>query len=77
MSLFKKKPTADPAVVGGGDSSMFDITLDQLTALMEVRGKDLMEKLNSPEYNGVKGILEKLKVDGNKGLDSNNEQDFE
>jgi hypothetical protein len=36
---------------------------------MEVQGKDLMEKVNSSEYNGVKGILEKLKVDGNKGLD--------
>ncbi|CAF3617423.1 unnamed protein product [Rotaria sp. Silwood1] len=77
MSPFKREPTADKAVVSGGDSSMFDITLDQLKELMEVRGKDLMEKLNSSEYNGVKGILTKLKVDGNKGLDSNNQQDFE
>ncbi|CAF5109265.1 unnamed protein product, partial [Rotaria sp. Silwood1] len=77
MSLFKKKPTADKAVVGGGDSSMFGITLDQLKELMDVRGKELMEKLNSSEYNGVKGILEKLKVDGTKGLDSNNQQDLE
>ncbi|CAF2413402.1 unnamed protein product [Rotaria sp. Silwood2] len=77
MPLFKKKPTADKAVVGGGDSSMFDITLDKLKELMDVRGNDLMEKLNSSEYNGVKGLLEKLKVDGNKGLDSNNEQDLE
>lgn len=56
---------------------MFGLTLEQLKSLMELRGKDLMEKLNSSEYNGVKGILEKLKVDGNKGLDSNNEQDLE
>jgi len=77
MPLFKKKPAADQAAAGGGDSSMFGITLEQLNEIMEVRGKDLMEKLNSSEYNGVKGILEKLKVDGTKGLDSKNEQDFE
>ena len=39
--------------------------------------KIYLEKLNASEYNGVKGILEKLKVDGNKGLDSNNEEDLE
>jgi len=44
---------------------------------MKSNGKELLEKLNSSEYNGIKGILEKLKVDGNKGLDSNNEQDLE
>jgi len=79
MPLFKKKTksAAEQAAAGGGDSSMFDITLEQLNGLMEVRGKDLMEKLDSSDYNGVKGILEKLKVDGNKGLDSNNEQDLE
>jgi len=77
MPLLKKKPAVEQAAAGGGDSSMFDVTLEQLNEIMEVRGKDLMEKVNSPEYNGVKGILEKLKVDGNKGLDSNNEQDLE
>jgi magnesium-transporting ATPase (P-type) len=77
MPLFKKKPAAKDAAAGGGDSSMFGITLEQLNEIMEVRGKDLMEKLNSSDYNGVKGILEKLKVDGNKGLDSKNEQDLE
>jgi len=77
MPLFKKKPAADETAAGGGDSSMFDMKLEQLSELMEVRGKDLMEKLDSSDYNGVKGILEKLKVDGNKGLDSNNEQDLE
>ena len=77
MRLFKKKAAADEAAAGGGDSSMFDITLEQLTNIMEVRGKDLMEKLKSSEYNGVKGILEKLKVDGKKGLESSNEQDLE
>jgi hypothetical protein len=56
---------------------MFDITLEQLHQIMELRGKDLMEKVNSSEYSDVKGILEKLKVDGNKGLDSNNEQDLQ
>ncbi|CAF1251104.1 unnamed protein product [Adineta steineri] len=77
MPFFKKKKSAaDEAAGGGGDSSMFDITLDQLKELMEVRGEDLKEKLKSSEYNGVKGILEKLKVDGKKGLDSNNEEDF-
>ncbi|CAF4685105.1 unnamed protein product, partial [Rotaria magnacalcarata] len=64
-------------VVGGGDSSMFDITLAQLTELMDVREKDLKEKLHSSEYNGIKGVLEKLKVDVNKGLDSKNQQDLE
>lgn len=77
MPLFKKKSAAAEAAAGGGDSSMFDITLEQLNEIMEVRGKDLMEKINSSDYNGVKGILEKLKVDGNKGLDANNEQDLE
>ena len=56
---------------------MFGLTLEQLKSLMELRGKDLLEKLNSSDYNGVKGVLEKLKVDGEKGLDSNNEQDLE
>ena len=77
MPFLKKKPAADQSVAGGGDSSMFGMTLEQLNGIMELRGQDLMEKLNSSEYNGVKGILEKLKVDGTKGLDSNNEQDFE
>lgn len=77
MPSSKKKSAAEQAAAGGGDSSMFDITLEQLNEVMELRGKDLMEKLNSSEYNGVKGILEKLKVDGEKGLDSNNEQDLE
>lgn len=72
----KKKSSADDAA-GGGDSSMFGVTLDQLKALMELRGKELLEKLNSSEYDGSKGLLEKLKVDGNNGLDSNNEQDLE
>ena len=56
---------------------MFGLTLEQLKSLMELRGKDLLEKLNSSDYNGVKGVLEKLKVDGEKGLESNNEQDLE
>jgi magnesium-transporting ATPase (P-type) len=77
MPSLKKKPAAKEAAAGGGDSSMFDITLEQLNQIMELRGKDLMEKVNSSEYSGVKGILEKLKVDGNKGLDSNNEQDLQ
>lgn len=77
MSSKKQKATSAKDVAGGGDSSMFDITLDQLKELMQERGKDLMEKLKEPEYNGVKGILEKLKVDGNKGLESKNEQDLE
>ncbi|CAF5216997.1 unnamed protein product [Rotaria magnacalcarata] len=77
MSSLKNKSTADTTVVGGGDSSMFDITLAQLTELMDVREKDLKEKLHSSEYNGIKGVLEKLKVDVNKGLDSKNQQDLE
>lgn len=77
MPLFKKKSAADEEAAGGGDSSMFDLSLEQLNSIMEVRGKDLMEKIESSEINGVKGVLEKLKVDGNKGLDSNNEQDLE
>ncbi|UJR25661.1 hypothetical protein I4U23_007012 [Adineta vaga] len=70
-----RKSTNDAA--GGGDSSMFGITVGQLKALMELRGKEFMENLNSSEFNGIKGILEKLKVDGNRGLDSNNEEDLE
>ncbi|CAF4705876.1 unnamed protein product, partial [Rotaria sp. Silwood1] len=72
---FRKKSSAK--ATDGGDSSMFDLTVNQLIELMELHGKDLIEKLNSPPYNGVKGILEKLKVNGNKGLDSNNQEDLE
>ncbi len=74
---FKKKSTSEKGADGGGDSSMFSLTIGQLKGLMGLRGKDLLEKLNSSEYNGIKGILEKLKVDENKGLDSNNQQDLE
>jgi P-type Ca2+ transporter type 2B len=73
----KKASLTAHAVAGGDDSSMFGLNLDQLKRLMELHGKDLLEKLNASEYNGVQGILEKLKVDGNKGLNSNNEQDLE
>jgi Ca2+ transporting ATPase len=74
----KKKSSSEQADAGGGgDSSMFGLTISQLKALMELRGKDLLEKLNSPEYNGIHGILEKLKVDASKGLESNNAQDLE
>ncbi|CAF2362544.1 unnamed protein product [Rotaria sp. Silwood2] len=72
---FRKKSSAKTS--GEGDSSMFDLTLDQLKELMELRGKELLEKLNSSTYNGVKGILEKLKVDGNQGLDSSSQEDLE
>jgi Ca2+ transporting ATPase len=74
MPAHKKKSASDEDAAGGGDASMYDITLEQLSGLMEVRGKKLMEKLGSSEYNGVKGVLEKLKVDGNKGLEANLEQ---
>ena len=56
---------------------MFGLTTEQLKTLMELRGKDLLERLKSPEYNGMKGILEKLKVDGNRGLTSDNEEDLQ
>lgn len=72
-----KKSAKNEAAGGGGDSSMFGLTIDQLKTVMELRGKDLLERLKAPEYNGIKGILEKLKVDGNKGLEANNEQDLE
>ncbi|CAF1325019.1 unnamed protein product [Rotaria sordida] len=70
----KKSSTKTPV---NSDSSIFDLTIEQLRALMKLEGKDLLEKLNSSTFNGVKGILEKLKVDGNKGLDSNNQEDLE
>ncbi len=73
----KKKSSSTAKAAGNGDSSMFGLTTDQLRALMELRGKELLEKFNSSEYNGIQGLLEKLKVDGNKGLDSNNEEDLE
>ncbi|CAF2618914.1 unnamed protein product [Rotaria sp. Silwood2] len=73
--LSRKKLSAKTPV--NSDSSMLDLTIEQLKALMELQGKDLLEKLNSSTFNGVKGILEKLKVDSNKGLDSNNQEDLE
>ena len=72
-----KKKSSDDKVAGGGDSSMFGLTIAQLKSLMELRGKDMMEKLQSSEFNGVRGILEKLKVDGNKGLATSNAEDLE
>jgi len=72
-----KKSSVKTDTAGGGDSSMFGLTIEQLKILMELRGKDLLEKLNSSEFNGLTGILEKLKVDANKGLDSTNEEDLQ
>jgi len=77
MSFFKRKSAVKEAVAGGDDSSMFGVTRDQLTKLMKLQGKELIEKLNSSEYNGIEGILEKLKVHTDKGLDSNNQQDLQ
>ena len=73
----RKSTSNKGAAGGGGDSSMFGLTIEQMKALMELRGKELLDKLNGSDYNGINGILGKLKVDGNKGLDSNNEQDLE
>lgn len=73
----KKKSAEAQEGAGGGDSSMFGLTLDQLKSLMETRGKEQLERLKTPEFNGINGILDKLKVDGNKGLASDNEQDLQ
>ncbi|CAF1126331.1 unnamed protein product [Adineta steineri] len=76
MSFFKKKSATNEDIANaGGDSSMFGLTRDQIKEFMSLRGKELIEKLNSSNYNGTDGILEKLKVDKTKGLDSNNQQD--
>jgi hypothetical protein len=61
MSFFKKKSAVKEAVAGGGDSSMFGVTRDQLTKLMKLQGKELIEKLNSSEYNGIEGYIRKIK----------------
>lgn len=76
MASSKKDPSL-AELRGGGDSSMFGVTLQQLNDISELREKALEDKLNSPVYNGVNGILNKLKVDANKGLDSNNTQDLQ
>lgn len=55
---------------------MFGLNLDQLKTLMALRRKELMDKLSSTEYGGVRGVLEKLKVDENQGLSSNDRQDL-
>lgn len=54
----------------------FDLTVLQLKQLSELRGNDLIEKLNGSEFQGIDGILKKLKVDPDAGLDSNNENDL-
>ncbi|CAF0899609.1 unnamed protein product [Didymodactylos carnosus] len=81
MSSLKKKK--DPKIDRGDDSHSgsantgeYQISVDQLKELMKLSGKELSEKLNSG-YGGIKGLLEKLKVDGQKGLQSDNKQDFE
>ena len=71
----KRKSTSKAA--GGGDSSMFGLRLEQLQRLMQVNGKELLEKIKTSEYEGLEGILKKLKVDGAKGLDSSNQEDLE
>ncbi|CAF1221635.1 unnamed protein product [Adineta steineri] len=78
MSFFKKKSATNEDIAnGGGDSSMFGLTRDQIKEFMSLREKELIEKLNSSNYNGIDGILEKLKVDKTKRLDSNNQQDLQ
>jgi hypothetical protein len=51
MSFFKKRPSVSEDAAGGGDFSMFGVTLGQLTELMELRGKQFVEKLNSSIYS--------------------------
>lgn len=75
MSTLKDEP--HPNSGANETSNIYGLTIEQLKNLMEMRGKDLMEKLNGPELNGINGILEKLKVDPNKGLDSNDQFDLE
>ncbi|CAF1060039.1 unnamed protein product [Didymodactylos carnosus] len=71
-----KKGGGEVAGEGAGNASEYQITNEQLKQLMELRGKDLTEKLNA-DYGGIKGLLEKIKVDGQKGLESDNKQDLE
>lgn len=75
--LFEKKKSIENKNADFGTSSVFSLTTDQLKSLMELNGKDLAEKLNSSEFNGLEGLLGKLEVDSNRGLDSCNEQDLE
>ena len=76
MSFFKKTVTNDAFAVDG-DYSMFCVARDQLNELMKIHGKDWIEKLHLLEYNGVEGILEKLKVDRDRGLVCDNQEDFQ
>ncbi|CAF1627067.1 unnamed protein product [Didymodactylos carnosus] len=59
-----------------GNVGEYQITVDQVKELMKLHGKELVDKLNA-SYGGMKGLLEKLKVDGQKGLQSDNKQDLE
>ncbi|CAF1025884.1 unnamed protein product [Adineta steineri] len=65
--FFKWKPKTDEYVAGGDYSSMFGLIRDQIKELMDVCDAELIEKLHSPDYNDINGILEKLKVDKTKG----------
>jgi P-type Ca2+ transporter type 2B len=67
----------ESTLAGGGDASMFGLNLKQLKSLMTLGSKELTDKINTSEYNGVNGVLEKLKVDPNRGLDSSNQEDLE
>jgi P-type Ca2+ transporter type 2B len=77
MASKKKSAKKTLATDGGGDPSKFGITVQRLKSIMQSRGKDFIEKFHSPEYDGMPGLLEKLKADGTKGLESTNTDDIE
>ncbi|CAF1028104.1 unnamed protein product, partial [Didymodactylos carnosus] len=75
MPLFKKKEGIVEMEEDGG-SYGFDINVTQLVELMELHGKELIDKLNN-DYGGLNGLLQKLKANSQKGLESDNETDLE
>jgi hypothetical protein len=59
-------------------SSSFSLTKEEFYQLTENRGEDQREWMNSPPFDGIDGILKKLRVSNvDHGLDGQNKIDLE
>uniref|UniRef100_A0A915LVS2 Calcium-transporting ATPase n=1 Tax=Meloidogyne javanica TaxID=6303 RepID=A0A915LVS2_MELJA len=54
----------------GGSFPPFDVTLEDLRTLMEFRGDEAREKINT-DYGGTDGFCQRLQTDPNNGISNN------
>ena len=57
----------------GPASDEYGITLEELRALMEYRGGEAREKIDT-EFGGIEGLCQRLKTDPNNGIPNNAEE---